>query len=233
MAASSDPATVVVYTDVACPWSTLALHRFYAARSELGYDDVVRVEHRLFLLEDVNRAPTPKRGIEAEIPVVGALDPGLGLKPWQQEPSAWPVTSLLANEAVHAARQQSLEAAEDLDMALRLAFFRDSRCISMLHEVVAVAKECDAVDAEALRAALDDGRARGPMMAQYRAERDDVQGSPHFVLPDGENMVNPGVRMHWEGDPEAGYPVVDSDDPTVYQDLLRQVATTGQSSASR
>jgi hypothetical protein len=33
-------------------------------------------------------------------------------------------------------------------MALRLAFFRDSRCISMLHEVVDVASGRDRVDAD-------------------------------------------------------------------------------------
>lgn len=224
VAVSSKCATVRVYTDVACPWSTLALRRFYAARSNLSLDDAVRVDHRLFLLEEVNHAPTPKRGIEAEMPVVGSLDPGLGFKPWQQEPATWPVTSLLANEAVHATKAQSLEAAEVLDMALRLAFFRDSRCISLLHEVLAVAEACDGVDLDSLREALDDGRARGPMMAQYRAERDDVQGSPHFFLPDGTNAANPGVKMHWEGDPEAGYPVVDSDDPSVYEDMVRRAA---------
>jgi hypothetical protein len=41
--------------------------------------------------------------LDAEIPVVGRLEPGVGMSPWQGEPSAWPVTSLPANEAVHAA----------------------------------------------------------------------------------------------------------------------------------
>jgi len=77
----------------------------------------VRVEHQLFLLEDVNHSPVPKRLIDVEIPVVGALAPEFGWKPWQRDSSAWPITSLLANEAVHAAKRQSLIAAEELDMA--------------------------------------------------------------------------------------------------------------------
>ncbi|MGY1602085.1 DsbA family protein [Geodermatophilus sp. SYSU D00815] len=215
--------TVVVCTDVVCAWSTVALHRFYQARARLGLDERVRVAHRLFLLEDVNRFAIPQRMLDAEIPVVGQLEPGLGMKPWQAEPSTWPVTVLTANEAVHAAAAQSPEAAEQLDMALRLAFFRDSRCISMLHEVVDVARGCDAVDADAVAAALDDGRARGPMMADYRAHRDDVQGSPHFFLADGSDVHNPGIAMH--PDEEGGYPVVDSDDPSAYEDLVRRAAS--------
>ncbi|WP_245159154.1 DsbA family protein [Blastococcus sp. TF02A_35] len=220
------PGTVVVWTDVVCAWSTVALHRFYEARGRLGLDDAVRVDHRLFLLEDVNRFAIPQRMVDAEIPVVGQLEPSLGLSPWQGEPSAWPVTGLPADEAVHAAKLQSPAAAEQLDMALRLAFFRDSRCISMLHEVVDVARGGDLVDADAIAAALDDGRARGPMMAGYRAHREAVQGSPHFFLADGSDVHNPGIEMH--PDEDGGYPVVDSDDRSVYEDLVRRAAGAAQ-----
>lgn len=216
--------SVVVYTDVACAWSTVALHRFYEARSRMGLEGRVHVEHRLFLLEDLNRSPVSKRTVDAEVPVVRAMAPGVGFVPWQGEPSAWPVTSAPANEAVHAAREQSAAAAEQLDMALRLAFFRDSRCISVRHEILAAAESCDAVDVDRLAAALDDGRCRGPMTADYRTHRDDVQGSPHFFLPDGSDVHNPGVDLHWEGKPGSGYPVVDRDDPDVYDRLLQQAA---------
>jgi predicted DsbA family dithiol-disulfide isomerase len=216
--------TVVAYTDVSCPWSTLSLHRFYTARARLGLAEAVRVDHRLFLLEDLNSEPVSRRTVDAEIPVVGPLAPDLGFTPWQQEASEWPVTSLLANEAVHAAKAQSGEAAERLDMALRLALFRDSRCISMLHVVLDVAGGCDAVDVGQLRAALDDGRARGPMMADYRAHCGEVKGSPHYFLADGSDVSNPGMQLHWEGEPGAGYPVVDSDDESAYDDLVRRAA---------
>jgi len=221
MAVDVAPGTVAVYTDVVCAWSTVGLHRFYAARSRLGLDDRVRVDLRLYLLEDVNRFAIPKRMLDAEIPVVGPLETDLGITPWSAEPSAWPVTALPADEAVHAAKAQSPAAAEQLDMALRLAFFRDSRCISMVHEVVDVARGCDLVDADAVAAALEDGRARGAMMADYRAHADEVQGSPHFFLADGSDVHNPGIRLHWE---DAGYPVVDADDPGVYEDLVRRAA---------
>lgn len=51
------PGTIVVFTDVMCGWSTLALHRFYRARAEAGLDEKVRVDPQLYLLEDINRTP--------------------------------------------------------------------------------------------------------------------------------------------------------------------------------
>ncbi|HEX5511330.1 MAG TPA: DsbA family protein [Actinomycetales bacterium] len=220
-----EPGTVVVYTDVGCPWSTIALHRFYRARSKLCLDGKVHIEHRLFLLEDAGDAPTSRTTIDAEMPVLGPLHPELGFALWHGGDDAWPSSTLLANEAVHAARLQSPQAAETLDMELRLAFFRDSRCISLLHEIVAIAKDCAGVDAGELQQALEDGRARGQMMADYRAHRDEVKLSPHFFLPDGTDMPNPGMQLHMEGEP--AYPVIDSDDPSVYESLVRAGSGVG------
>ncbi|MGY4653857.1 DsbA family oxidoreductase [Mycobacterium sp. URHB0021] len=218
------PGTVVVFADVVCGWATVALHRFYQARERLGLTDAVRVDHQLFLLEDVNRFPIPKRFLDSEIPVVGRLAPDFGWKPWQGDASTWPITSLLANEAVHAAKRQSASAAEELDMALRHAFFTESRPISLLHEIVDVAGGCESVDADALRRDLDDGTARAEMMRGYRRHADDVQGSPHFFLADGFDVHNPGIELHWEGDPGAGFPVVDQDDPSVVDKLVERAA---------
>jgi len=216
----------MVFSDIVCGWATVALHRFYRARERLGLTELVRVDHQLFLLEDVNEFPIPKRVLDVEIPVVGALEPEFGWKPWRGDASTWPITSLLANEAVHAAKQQSLRAAEDLDLALRRAFFADSRPISLLHEILDIASSCASVDITLLRRDLDEGSARAEMMRTYRAQRDDVAGSPYLVLPDGYHVHNPGIALHWEGEPGAGFPVVDTDDPAVIDDLLERAAQT-------
>ncbi|MEG9248358.1 DsbA family protein [Arthrobacter sp. Soc17.1.1.1] len=218
------PGTVVVFTDIMCGWSTIALHRFYRARDAAGLTGRLQVDLRLFLLEDINQIALNSRIIEPEIPVVGALEPGLRFTPWQRHPSEWPVTSLPANEAVHAAKAQSPAAAEELDMALRLAFWRDSRCISMRHEILAVADECPGVDAGRLQQLFDTGAARGTMMQSYLDHHQDVQGSPHFFLADGTDTHNPGITMHQEGSPGAGFLVVDSDDPSVYDGLVVKAA---------
>lgn len=225
MSVDVEPGTVVVYTDVACGWATVQLHRFYAARTEAGLDEQVRVDHQLFLLEDVNEMPLPKGLIDAELPVFADLAPDFGFRAWRRSDSQWPITSLLANEAVHAAKAQSLAAAEELDLALRRAWFAQSRPVSMLHVILKVAGRCPSVDADALAQALDDGRARGTMMAHYRANVGNVSGSPHFFLPDGTDVHNPGIEFHWEGGGEReGQLRVDSDDPQAMSRLVRQAA---------
>lgn len=215
-----EPGTIVLYSDVACGWATLALHRFYAARAEAGLEDAVRVDHRLFLLEDVNAFPLPLDFVSGEVPVFAELAPDFDFERWQGKESEWPVTTLLANEAVHAAKAQGPAASEELDLALRRALFAESRTVSMLHEIVDVAESCPSVDAAALREALDDGRARGPMMRDYRAHREEIQGSPHFFLADGSDVHNPGIEFHLEDDT----PVVDSDDTDAMARLVRRAA---------
>ncbi|MEE2034494.1 DsbA family oxidoreductase, partial [Rhodococcus chondri] len=217
-----EPGTVVVYTDVVCGWSTVALIRFLRARDEAGLADELRLDHRLFALEDVNRFPIPKRYLDAEIPVLGACEPDFGWKPWQRDPSTWPSTSLPADEAVHAAKLQSLRAAEELDMAIRLAFFRDSRTICLHHELCDIATGCPSVDVDVLAETLDAGTARGMMMRDYRLHASQVQGSPHFFLADGSDVHNPGISLRWIGEPGAGFPIVDHDDPRAVETLVQR-----------
>jgi len=219
------PGTVVVWSDIACPWATLAVHRLHTTRARLGLDDLVRLDHRAFPLELFNERPTPRKVVAAEVPVVGGHAPDFGWQLWQAPESEWPVTTLPALEAVQAAKEQSLEASEQLDDALRRAFFAESRCISMRHVVLAVAEGCPAVDVDLLAKALDDGRAgRTVIEHKEQAERDHIEGSPHLFLPDGSDAHNPGIEMHWEGAPGRGFPVIDADDPSVYERLLRQAA---------
>jgi len=124
-------------------------------------------------------------------------------------------------EAVQAAKSQNLAASEQLDRALRVALFAESRCISMLHVVLDLAKQCTHVDAVALEAQLHRGTARGAVLEPPPAR---VKGSPHLFLPDGSDAANPGIAMHCVGDHGTGFPVVDGDDPNVYEGLLRRAA---------
>lgn len=218
--------TIVVYSDTGCPWAHLAVHRLLSARAEMGLDNEVVLDHRPFALELANKEPTQKRLLDAEIPLLGGLDPSAGWQMWQGEEWAWPVTILPAMEAVQAAKEQGLPASEQLDRALRVAFFGLSRCISLRSEILDVAAGCPQVDVDRLAAALDDGRARRAVIDQHRQalEGGEVQGSPHLFLPDGTDCHNPGIDMRWEGQPGRGFPVILQDDPSIYGDLLVRAA---------
>lgn len=217
--------TITLWGDVTCPWATLAVIRLYDTRRRLGMEDDVAVDVKAFPLELFNGRTTPRLIVDAEIAAVGALAPDFGWQIWQGELETYPGTVLLALEAVQAAKAQSLRASEQLDLALRRGFFAESRNVGSRHDILDLARTCDAVDVTALTEALDDGRARRTVIDQWReAERGDVSGSPHVFLADGTNAHNPGITMHWEGEKPGGFPVIDADDPSVYEDLLRRAA---------
>jgi predicted DsbA family dithiol-disulfide isomerase len=210
------PGTLVIYGDIACPWATLAVVRLWDARTRLGLGDSVRFDLRAFPLELANSRCTPRRAVDAEIPVVAPHAPGFGWQVWQGRADEYAVSTLLALEAVQAAKQSGLEASERLDLALRRAFFTQSRCITLRHEILAVAD-----DSAGLASALDDGRARRLVIDQWEeAQRHGVRGSPHVFTPDGLAVFNPAVSMHHDGH----IPVIDALDPSAYDDLLRRAA---------
>lgn len=216
------PGTIVVFSDIACPWAHLAVYRLHSAREKLGLEDEITFDMKAFPLEIFNERPTPKKTLDAEISVAGGLDPGAGWQMWQRRESEYPVTTLLALEAVQAAKEQSLEASEQLDRRLRIGFFGESRTISMRHEILGLAAECDRVDVSALTDALDHGRARCLVMEHYAAaSSDDVAGSPHVFLPGGTGVHNPGIDMEWQGPHGKSFPVVNEDRPEVYLELMQ------------
>lgn len=96
--------TVVIYADIACPWATLCMVRLWAARERAGLVDDVRLDWRAFPLELFNARPTPRQVLDTEIPVVGAREPEFGWSPWRGKLDQYAVSTLLALEAVQAAR---------------------------------------------------------------------------------------------------------------------------------
>jgi predicted DsbA family dithiol-disulfide isomerase len=219
-----EPGTIALYSDLACPWAHVAVFRLLRSRNAAGLDGEVRIDHRPFLLEEVNRQPTPRRVLEAEIPVLAAAEPGAGWQVWPRSPYEWPVTTLPAAEAVQAAKQQGLHVSEKLDRALRVAFFRDGCCLSLRHEILDVAARVDVLDEQPLAAALDAGSARRALMRSFGTGRDVAKGSPHLFLVDGAEFANPGIEMRWSGEHGRGFPRIVSDDPSIYDDVVRRAA---------
>src|SRR5918995_15280 len=189
----ADPGTIQVWSDLSCPWSHAVVWRLWDARRRLGVEDRVRFDHHAFPLELFNSEPTPRPVRDAERPVVAKLAPRAGWQAWSGPDHTWPVTMLPPTEAVLAAKQQSLEASEELDRGLRRAFWGESRCISLRHVILEVANDCESVDVEALAEALDHGRARRRILDDWAIARtDEVRGSAHLFAPDGTNAQNPG-----------------------------------------
>jgi predicted DsbA family dithiol-disulfide isomerase len=215
---------MTVWSDVGCPWATLALFRLRAAIEAARAD--LLIDHRVFPLELINDRPTPKRALDIETTVIGSHEPGLGWRPWRARPETYPVTTLPALEAVQAAKDPrigGLVASAALDWALREAFYVGSRCISLVTEVLAVARGCDGIDQPALAEALRSGRYRASIFADLDIARGGaIKGSPHVFLADGTDAHNPGVEIGWTRAPGDGYPIIVSDEPAVWADLVRR-----------
>jgi predicted DsbA family dithiol-disulfide isomerase len=212
------PGVVTVYGDLACPFASLVLHRLRESRGRLGLD--VRLDVRAFPLELVNRRPHAYDRHEREKRQIAALEPTLDWRAWRGDRDAWPITTLLALEAVQAAKHPEvggLAASDRLDAVLRRALYLDSRCIALLPVILEVAEEVPDMDRGGLAAALQHGTARAEVMVQaWLAEHGAVKGSPHVFTPDGRQWHNPGFDV----DHDSGEITVDRD-AGVYEEILR------------
>ncbi|MEU6795075.1 DsbA family protein [Nonomuraea wenchangensis] len=218
--------TVQIWSDLLCPFAYVGLIWLRRARARLGLDGRVRVEHRIFPLELFN-GPHPRRGTDTEAVGLGQIEPAANFRVWAAPDDLYPHTVLLAAEAVHAASAQSLEAGEELDLALRQAFWTHSRSIGHRQVILDVAAGVPGgvVDVAALRAALDDGRHRADVMRDFAISGTDaITGSPTLRFADGTSTHNPGISVSWQGPWAAGFPVVDAFDAGVYDDLLKRAA---------
>ncbi len=223
---TGQPGTLVLFSDIACPWATVVVLRLRDARAALGLDGTLPILHLAHPLELLHEQPLTRRVIDAEIPICAAATPGFGWSLWQGRLDEYPTSSLLAVEAVQAARRQSEAAAEELDLALRTALFVRSRCITLRHEILAAAQRCPALDVDRLQHDLDHGVARAAVTRQGAAARAGAAScTGEVVLPDGTAHCNPGVQSDWLGPRlPRGVPVVQRDDPAVYRRLVASAA---------
>ncbi|MER5217191.1 DsbA family protein [Streptomyces sp. NPDC002838] len=217
--------TVVVYSDIGCPWATLALH--HLRRAIRRAEAPLAIDHRAFPLELFNSRPTPKEILDPEVAAVAEREPALGWTGWQAPPSTYPDTTLPAMEAVQAAKDPrigGLEGSDQLDEALRAAFYTESRCVSVHSELIAVARRCSLVDSDALDDALRSGTYRRALFTQWEVSATDaVRGSPHLFLTDGTNYHNPGIAFDWpDGEPR---PVIHAYQPGVWDRLVTLAVT--------
>jgi predicted DsbA family dithiol-disulfide isomerase len=208
-----------------CPFAHVMIHRLTGARDRLGLAGTLHLDHHTFALELFN-GPHPRPGTDSEAVALGQLEPTAGFRLWTAPDWLYPSTVLIAAEAVHAAKAQGLPASEDLDRALRRAFWTESRSIAHRQVILDVATETGSVDVTALAQALDTGTHRAAVLADHAvASTDAVTGSPQLFLPDGSSVHNPGLTVRWEGPWASGYPIAaDTGEPDWAETLLHAAA---------
>lgn len=186
------PIHIAMYADLACPYAYVSAYRLRKLREE--YRGTIVIEHKSLALEYVNREPTPKPVLERELPLLVQEEPDIPYQPWQRPESEWPVTMWPAFEAIKCAERQSLALADELDWALRVAFFAESRCISLRHVLLELAQQVG-LDEQRWAFDFDRGVTKYQVLqeAQEGWERLHVEGSPTFVLPSGKHISDVGL----------------------------------------
>jgi predicted DsbA family dithiol-disulfide isomerase len=186
------PAHLAFYADLTCPYAYLAAFRLRMLREE--YRERIVIAHKCLALEYVNRVPTPKRLLDAELPLLMLEEPDIPYRPWDAPESEWPVTVWPAFEAVKCAERQSAALADELAWAIRVAFFAERRCISMRHVVFELAEQVG-LDLARFADDFDGGAAKRRVVEEARDgwERLRVAGSPTFVLPSGKQVSGLGL----------------------------------------
>lgn len=181
------PATIALYSDLGCPYAYLTAFRLRKLRDE--YRGRVTIAYKCLPLEYVNKCPTPKLLLENEVPMLMLEEPDIPYQPWHAPDSEWPVTMWPAFEAIKCAERQGAAQAAELDWAIRVAFFAESRCISMRHVLFELAEQAG-LDMRQFSADFDGGVAKRQVLyeAQEGWEQLKVNGSPTFVLPSGKQV---------------------------------------------
>lgn len=223
---NADPRVVTFWSDLGCPWATLALDTLRRAARERGVP--LEIDHRVFPLELFNSMPTPKRIIDAEIVAMAGMLPELGWTMWFGPLAEYPVTMLPPMAAVQAAKHPDvggLRASDQLDEALRRAYYVESRCISMPSVISEVALECPDLDAAALGRLIERGAGCAEIYSDFRiAGGDDVQGSPHLFTSAGFDGHNPGADYAWTAGPPHGLPRVNAYDTSWVDAVINSIA---------
>ncbi len=181
---------IALYADLACPYAYIAVYRLRKLRDE--YRGRVDIAHKCLPLEYINRQSTPKYVLDSECPLLMLAEPTLPWEPWHAPLSEWPVTLWPAFEAVKCAERQDMVLADELDWAIRKAFFAESRCISMRHVLFDLAERVG-LAMDRFSRDFDSGQNKAQVVAEAREgwERLKVAGSPTFVLPSGRQVSDP------------------------------------------
>ncbi|MBP2328194.1 hypothetical protein JOF56_008579 [Kibdelosporangium banguiense] len=193
---------VDIWSDIHCPWALVAVHRLRNARDKHDLDVVFAP--RAWPLEWVNHRGTPRDIVTTETAALASHEPELFNAYTVQ---SWPSTFVPAFELVAAARRvHGLRAAEDVDYALRLAFFRDSVDVSIkagLHDALTLAHRLNTdLRPEKIMDTWLHANTRSDVAEDFRVSgTQPIQGSPQIFWPDGTTTHNPGMTdHHWHGD---------------------------------
>jgi predicted DsbA family dithiol-disulfide isomerase len=190
--------TIEVYSDLHCPWGYLATFRLLQLQQE--WSEHLRLAWRCLPLEVVNSRGTPKHTLDQEVPYLLQIEPDIPARPWRRADWEYPVTALPAFEALKCAEAQGDSAALAFTWAVRRAFFAESRCTSLRHILIDIARE-SGLDLAVFVSDFDSGRYKHLVLEESDQGWNmlKVKGSPTLVLPNGDQRPYPATpELLWD-----------------------------------
>ncbi len=151
-----------------CPWWHVMASRMHRVQSE--YAGRVLAYTRFFPLELFNGEAPPRDVLEQEWWLAAIQEPSAPFIPYTAD---WPTSTLPAFEAVWAARQQGMNAAMNLDLAIRREFFGESRNIGDSDVLLELARTTD-VDFARFERDFASSAARAAVVDEARIGRDNI-----------------------------------------------------------
>lgn len=171
-----------------CPWCYVMAVRMHRVQQE--YTGRVLAYTRFFPLELLNHEAPPRDILEQEWWLAAIQEPGATFMPYTTPD--WPTTTLPAFDAVWAARQQGMDVSLDLDIAIRRAFFGESRNIGDRSVLLELARNSD-LDFARFERDFASPAARAAVEEEARIGREQyqVRGTPTMMLEDGSRVRAP------------------------------------------
>ena len=188
--------TVQLYSSIEDPFAYLAAYRLRQIWPD--YLDRLKIFWRALPLEYINHACTPQPQFEADRLLFAQIEPALHFISWQKEQWCWPNTLWPAFEALACAQAQGSVAAMEYSWALRYAHFAEGRCISLRHELMAIAEEVAGqgyLYYPRFQIEWDTGKYKRTIIAEsWMGWRDlKLPKGATFILPNGNRITNPAI----------------------------------------
>jgi predicted DsbA family dithiol-disulfide isomerase len=186
----SEPVSVHVWSDIACPWCFIGKRRFEAAVATTGVE--VEIEYHAYQLSPdtpvdfegsevdflVHHKGMPADDVRQTLAQVTELAAGEGLS--YDFDRVQQTNTALAHQALHHAKVVGTQG--DLAERLFRAHFEEGRHVGRVEDLVALGADAG-LDGDRLRAALEDGRYADAVQQDIAAAHSlGVRGVPFYVL---------------------------------------------------
>lgn len=183
---------VDVWSDIACPWCYIGKRKFEAGLAAFdGAEDVTVTYHSYELAPDTpvdfagsaadflaQHKGMPRDQVEQMLGQVATVASDVGLD--YDFDAVQQTKTLMAHQALHFAKDQGRQ----LELVERIfqAYFEQGRHVGKVDELVELGADAG-LDAEELRAALEDGRYAAAVTADIdQARAYGIQGVPFYVI---------------------------------------------------